>query len=125
MIAISIDTHKASLCLTFLGTRLKATGLPNFFKFSTQHYNNYNDMTSRHYVIWVRPCRSIVPWRLYAGADGRAVVWRDSESVNESAVGVAENRDQCAIVAPVDLPLEPSESLFVVMSDGARKDIEL
>ena len=82
-------------------------------------------MTARHYVIWIRPCRSVMPWRLYSGADGRAVVWRDAESVNESAIGVAELRDHCAIVAPVDLPVEPSESLFVALSDGTRAEIEL
>jgi hypothetical protein len=44
---------------------------------------------------------------------------------DESAIANADLRDLCAIVAPVDLPLEPSDSLFVVLSDGTRKEIQL
>lgn len=66
-----------------------------------------------------------MPWRLYTYAGGDAFVCRDRESADDAAMRVADNSDHCAIVAPVDLPLEPSESLFVMLSDGTRKDIEL
>lgn len=82
-------------------------------------------MTTRHYVIWIRPCRSIMPWRLHSEPGGRAVVWITREGVDHAAIQIAELRDHCAIVAPIDLPAKPSDRLTVTLSSGEVREIDL
>jgi hypothetical protein len=53
------------------------------------------------------------------------VVFWTPEGADAHAKRCAEMHDKCAIVAPVDLPLDHSVPLFVVLSDGTRKEIQL
>jgi hypothetical protein len=77
-----------------------------------------------HYVIWVRPCMSIMPWRVMTKADGSPVVFRDAATADEYAMRCAYRHDHCAVVAAVELPMEMSGALTATLSNGEVRRID-
>ena len=72
----------------------------------------------RHFIVWVRPSRSIMPWNPLADRSGRVVVSRSREDADACAMRAMEGGSVCAWVGETLLPLEPSPTLCAVLSDG-------
>jgi len=73
-----------------------------------------------HYVIWIRPSRSIMPWTLLSCRDGKARVFRDVRAADEAAHIATDMGGCCSVVATMLLPVESSPDLFAVLSAGSR-----
>ena len=76
----------------------------------------------RHFTIWVRPSRSVMPWHPLADRSGRVVVKRDRKDADACALRVMEG-GVCAVVSETLLPLEPSASLCAVLVGGVRREM--
>ena len=72
----------------------------------------------RHFIVWLRPSRSIMPWNPLANRSGQVVVSRSREDADACALRVMEGGSVCAWVGETLLPLEPSPTLCAVLSDG-------
>ena len=72
----------------------------------------------RHFIVWVRPSRSIMPWHPLADRRGQVVVSRSREDADACALRAMEGGSVCAWVGETLLPLEPSPTLCAVLSDG-------
>lgn len=77
----------------------------------------------RHFTIWVRPSRSIMPWRPLADRSGAVVVKRDAGDANACAVQAMEGGSVCAMVCETLLPLEPSPTLHAVLIGSERVEL--
>ena len=72
----------------------------------------------RHFIVWVRPSRSIMPWHPLADRRGSVVVSRSREDADACAMRAMEGGGVCAWVGETQLPLEPSPSLFARLASG-------
>ena len=76
---------------------------------------------SRHFVIWVRPSRSIMPWKLLCDSRGAAITCLDRQTADDRASQAVEGGSVCAIVGETLLPIEPSDMLFARLSTGEER----
>jgi hypothetical protein len=78
---------------------------------------------SRHFVIWIRPSRSIMPWKLLHDSRGVVVARQDRETIDRLALQAMEGGSVCAIVSETMLPVEPSDTLFAKLSTGETRNL--
>ena len=75
----------------------------------------------RYFVVWVRPSRSLMPWKPLADSRGSVVVKRDRENADDCARRVMES-GLCAVVGEPLLPIAPDDRLYCVGVGGDRRD---
>jgi len=73
---------------------------------------------SRHFIIWIRPSRSIMPWKLLHDSRGAAITCQDRQTADARALQAMEGGSVCAIVSETMLPVEPSDTIFARLSTG-------
>ena len=73
-----------------------------------------------HYVVWIRPSRSIMPWLMLSDWKGTARVFRDVFAADEAARSAADVGGCCSMVATMHLPVEPSSKLVARLASGAE-----
>jgi len=78
---------------------------------------------ARHFVIWVRPSRSIMPWKLLCDSRGAAITCLDRQTADDRALQAVEGGSVCAIVGETLLPIESSAMLFARLSTGEERFI--
>ena len=73
--------------------------------------------------VWVRPSRSVMPWKPLTDSRGAVVVKRSRDEADAVAIRAMEGGSMCAWVSETMLPLAPSPSLFAVLVGGERVEL--
>ena len=80
------------------------------------------DSRAAYYVVWVRPPRSVVPWRVLSSG-GQAKVLRAACDADEMALRLSDGSDLCAVVAAVYLPAGVSDEVSAVLASGEVRNV--